>query len=43
MQIILEDLKALIKKLLNRKALGLDRILNEIIKIAILAIAKEVV
>ena len=43
MQIILKDLKTLIKKLLNRKALRLDGILNEIIKIAILTIAKEVV
>jgi len=38
-----EEISKLIRSLLNRKALGLDSILNKVLKVATLVIAKDLV
>jgi len=39
--ILIEEISKLIRSLLNRKALGLDGILNKVLKVAALVIAKD--
>jgi len=39
--ILIEEISKLIRSLLNRKALGLDSILNEVLKVAALVIVKD--
>jgi len=41
--ILIEEISKLIRSLLNRKALGLDGILNEVFKVATLVIAKDLI
>jgi len=39
--ILIEEISKLIRSLLNKKALGLDSILNKVLKVAVLVIAKD--